>query len=82
MKNKIDDLRNHLFAELERLGDEDLEGKELEAEIQRARAISGVAASITDSAKVEVDYLKVTKQAKATDFIPHDGEKRLESDDD
>lgn len=26
MKNQIEDLRNHLFAQLERLGDEDLKG--------------------------------------------------------
>lgn len=80
MKNKVEDLRNHLFAELERLGDEDLEGEALDAEIQRARAISGVAASITETAKVEVDYLKVTKRTEGTDFLPHDGVKRLGGD--
>ena len=77
MKNKIDDLRNHLFAQLERLGDEELEGEALDAEISRARAMSSVAGSITDTARVEVDYLKVTKQTKGTDFLPHDGVKRL-----
>lgn len=31
-KNTLVDLNNHLFAEMERLGDEDLKGEELEAE--------------------------------------------------
>ncbi|MDI5890645.1 hypothetical protein [Halomonas rhizosphaerae] len=77
MKNKIEDLRNHLFAELERLGDESLQGEELQAEISRARAISDVAGTVIGSAKVEVEYLKATKQTKGTDFLPHDGTKRL-----
>ena len=42
MKNKLVDLNNHLFAELERLSDEDLQGDELTAEIDRAKAITGV----------------------------------------
>ena len=36
MKNKLVDLNNHLFAEMERLSDEDLQGDELTAEIDRA----------------------------------------------
>lgn len=46
MKNKLSDLNNHLFAEIERLGDEELRGNELNQEIERARAISGIAAQI------------------------------------
>ena len=30
MKNTLGDLNNHLFAEIERLSDEDLQGEELE----------------------------------------------------
>lgn len=42
-QNKLTDLNDHLFAALERLNDEDLSGDELEAEIQRSRAIASVA---------------------------------------
>ncbi len=80
MKNKIDDLRNHLFAQIERLGDEELTGDALESEIKRAKAIGQVAGHITDTARVEVDYLKATGQPKGTDFLPHDGVKRLGGD--
>ena len=46
MKNTLGDLNNHLFAEIERLGDEDLQGEELEAEIKRATAISSIATQV------------------------------------
>ena len=59
MKNKIDDLRNHLFAQLERLGDESLAGERLNEEIQRARAVKDISGSIIETAKAETDRLKV-----------------------
>lgn len=46
MKNKLSDLNNHLFAELERLSDEDLKDEELKHEIDRARAITLVSSQI------------------------------------
>lgn len=65
MKNKIDDLRNHLFAALEGLSDPT---KPLE--IDRARAIADVGRVIIDSAKAEVEFLKVTGSTRGTGFIP------------
>jgi hypothetical protein len=46
MKNKLSDLNDHLFAEIERLGDEELKGEELVQEINRANAIQAVAGQI------------------------------------
>lgn len=63
MKNKIEDLRNHLFETLEML-------KDGEMDVDRARAVSGVAQTIINSAKVEIDYLRVTEQRSGTGFIP------------
>lgn len=46
IKNTLNDLNNHLFAELKRLSDEDLNGEALTDEISRAKAITGVASQI------------------------------------
>ena len=48
-KNGIDDLRDHLFAEMERLGD-----SEKPLDIERTKAICEVAGAIIASAKAEV----------------------------
>ena len=45
-QNTLGDLNNHLFAQLERLGDEDLKGEKLQEEINRAKAISDIATQV------------------------------------
>lgn len=64
-KNKIDDLRNHLFETLEALKDD-----EKPMDLARAREVANVARVIIESAKVEVEFLNVTGARKSTDFMP------------
>jgi hypothetical protein len=66
-KNKIEDLRNHLFETLEALKDE-----EKPMDIARAIAVAEVAKVIVESAKVEVAYLRTTGGSMGTGFIPDD----------
>jgi hypothetical protein len=73
MKNKIHDLRNHLFATLEALQDEDKP-----MDIDRAVAVSKVADKIIDSVKVEIDFIKVLGMDRGTGFID-DNVKKIES---
>jgi len=54
MKNKIEDLRNHLFETIEMLKDED----EKTMNLDKAKTICQVSDRIIETAKVEVDYLK------------------------
>ena len=46
MKNRLSDLNNHLFAQIERLGDEDLTPEKIETEVRRSQAIVDVAEQI------------------------------------
>jgi hypothetical protein len=64
-KNKISDLRDHLFETLEALKDPDKP-----MEIERAKAIADVARVIVDSAKVEVQFIAATSGVGGTGFIP------------
>lgn len=82
-KNKIEDLRNHLFEQLERLQDDEKMKNPiiLERELKRASAISEISQVIVNTAKAETDYLKVTGRAPEGTFIPLDraGNKQIES---
>jgi hypothetical protein len=64
MKNKIEDLRNHLFETIEMLKDGDER-----MDLAKAKVISEVAQTIINSAKAETDYLKITDQRQGTGFI-------------
>ena len=46
MQNKLSDLNNHLFAQMERLSDENLSGEALLSEINRSKAVTDVAQQI------------------------------------
>lgn len=67
MKTKIEDLREHLFATLESLRDE-----EKPMDLARAKAVSDVAQTIINSAKVEVDFLNAVGGRSASTFFPKD----------
>lgn len=49
MKNKLTDLNDHLFAELERLGDEELKGTALTEELSRSHGIGEIATQIVNN---------------------------------
>ena len=59
MKNTLGDLNNHLFAELERLSDEDLKGEKLHEEIERANAVNLVAKQIISNGSLMLSAKKV-----------------------
>lgn len=62
MKNKLIDLNNHLFAQLERLSEDDLTAENLDKEIKRTVAIVDVSNTIIDNAKVSLDAAKLLAQ--------------------
>lgn len=58
MKNGLVDLNNHLFAQLERLGNEDLEGDALADEIKRGKAMGDLGKVVVENAKLALDAEK------------------------
>lgn len=69
---EIKHLRESLFETIEAL-----KSKENPMEIDRAKAIADVARVIVDSAKAEVDFLRVTGKKNGTGFIPMEEDPRL-----
>ena len=69
MKNKLLDLHNHLFAQLERLSDEDLNPAQIEREAGRAKAVVAVSSEIIKGASL---------QLKAAELMSEVGGSRIE----
>lgn len=63
-RNKISDLNNHLFAQLEKLNDDDLQGDQLNTEVNRARAMSSLASQIINSTKLTLDAIKMANNGE------------------
>lgn len=60
-RNTLGDLNNHLFAQLERLNDEEITGEKLEDEIIRSKAVIGVSKQI-------IAYANVVLKAKSIEL--------------
>lgn len=60
MKNDLNSLNNYLFEELERLNDDDelVSEEQLNKELKRAKAITGVSTAIVNNAKLILDAKK------------------------
>lgn len=51
-RNTLSDLNNHLFEQMERLNDDDLNQDQLDREIRRSTAMTNVARNIIDNAQL------------------------------
>ncbi len=59
MKNRLADLNDHLFAQIERLSDEGLSAEKLDTEIRRGNAVVAVADQILRQATLQVQAAKI-----------------------
>ena len=62
MKNKLTDLNNYLFEQLERLNDDSLSEEELDKEIKKADKITKIAATIIKNADTQLKGAKYLKE--------------------
>lgn len=58
VKNTLGDLNNHLFAQLEKLVDEDLKGDELESEIRRSEVMAKVGEQIIKTGELQLKAMQ------------------------
>ena len=70
-RNKMSDLRDHLFETLEALKD-----KDAPMDLERAKTISAVSQTLINSAKVEVDLVKAIGGDQSSDFFGAKSEPR------
>lgn len=62
MNNKLKDLNNHLFAQLERLNDEELSKEDLDKEIARGKAIAVIANNVINNNRAVLDAMKLLER--------------------
>ncbi|OOY16745.1 hypothetical protein [Thioclava sp. DLFJ4-1] len=82
MKNKLTDLNDHLFAQLERLSDEDLTPEQIATEVSRTEAIVSVADKITSNADLKLKAAKLFAEhgQAILPMLPQIGGKTKETD--
>jgi hypothetical protein len=58
-RNKLSDLNNHLFEQLERLNDQELSPENLDKEIKRAKSMGEIASNIIEVNKISLEAIKM-----------------------
>lgn len=78
-RNKLGDLQNHLFEQLERLNDDTLSGEQLETELKRAKVVASVASQIIANGHLVLKAVQLKEDHMNADIqVP----KMLEAGDD
>jgi conserved domain protein len=67
MKNTLNDLNNYLFAQMERLNEEDLSEEKLETEVKRTKAMVSVASAIVGNANLALQAIKTKDSLQGAD---------------
>ena len=70
--NNLSDLNDMLFNQLVRLDKDDINDDELKKEINRSKAMNGIAHTIVDNARVVLDAAKsMDNREDANSKLPH-----------
>ncbi|MBS6941517.1 MAG: hypothetical protein KH142_08650 [Slackia piriformis] len=69
-RNTLVDLNDHLFAQLERLGEKGLSEEAMKAEIERARAVTGVAQQVIANANTVLRTVEFKDRVAGGSEVP------------
>lgn len=79
MKNKLSDLNDHLFMQIERLANEDLTAEQIETEAKRGHAIVSVADQIIRAGSLQIQAASLVAEygSDPAPYLPQiEGRKR------
>lgn len=83
-RDKIKNLNDILFAQLERLDDEELTDEQLSKEIKRSNAINRVSTQIIASARLQLEAAEMAneygREATIPEVFSEDGERKKITD--
>jgi len=65
-RNKLEDVRDHLFMALERLNEEGMTEEQVVNETRKAKSIANLSSAIVETAKLEISFLKGTGATKTS----------------
>ena len=67
VRNRLSDLSDHLFEQMERLNDSMLKGEELKEEVSRSMAMRDVSMQIIEIGKLTLEAKKLAVDIRGTD---------------
>lgn len=71
MKTTLSDLNNHLFEQLERLNDDDLDEDQLEKELKRAKGMTAIASQIIQNGQLAYKVMTHRDEYGNDHDVPH-----------
>lgn len=69
-RSTLADLNDHLFAMIEKLGDESITGDELKQEINRAKAMSSLSKDVVANSRLVLDVARFKDEKLSEEPLP------------
>lgn len=70
-RNTLDDLNNHLFAQLEKLMDDDVTPEQMDKEIARSKAVTAVAETIVRNGELAFKVVQHLNEYRTDGELTH-----------
>jgi hypothetical protein len=70
MMNKLSDLNNILFEQLERINDDELSGDALEEQLKKSKMVAAFSSNIIKCGQLQLDAIELAYEAGASITVP------------